>query len=105
MGARAHSRGGAAPARRASGEDASAAGDGRASLRHDQSPDGSNTLPDEDPATGGYRDGIARPGLQSHARHEHHGRPTSYDRNEGVIALAEAPKKAAATRSDAGLDR
>src|SRR6266566_3650439 len=85
MGARAHSRGGAAPARRASGEDASAAGDGRASLRHDQGPDGSNTLPDEDPATGGYRDGIARPGLQSHARHEHHGHPAAHGGDEGIV--------------------
>src|SRR6266700_4367120 len=96
MGARAHSRGGAASARRTSGEDAPAAGDGRASLRHDQGPDGSNTLPDEDPATGGYRDGIARPGLQSHARHEHHGHPAAYGSNEGVVAAPEPPLEAAA---------
>src|SRR6266705_1599665 len=101
MGARAHSRGGAASARRTSGEDAPAAGDGRASLRHDQGPDGSNTLPDEDPATGRHRDGIARPGLQSHARHEHNGDPAAHGGDEGIVIAnlrpspgAEPPKTA-----------
>src|SRR5437588_4048998 len=101
MGARAHSRGGAASARRTSGEDAPAAGDGRASLRHDQGPDGSNTLPDEDPATGRHRDGIARPGLQSHARHEHNGHPAAHGGDEGIVIAnlrpspgAEPPKTA-----------
>src|SRR5262249_57638150 len=98
MGARAHPGGGAAPARRASGENAPAAGDGRASLRHDQGPDGCNTLPDEDPATGGHRDGTARPGLQSHARHEHPRRPAAYGGNEGVAVVGNPTKKAAATR-------
>ena len=45
---------------------------GRTSLRHDQGPDGSNPLPDEDTATGHGRDGAARPGLQSDPRHKHH---------------------------------
>ena len=83
MGARACSRGRAAPARRASGEDAPAARDGRASLRHDQGPDGRNPLPDEDAATGCHRDGAARARLQSHARHEHHGRPTAHGGDAG----------------------
>src|SRR5262249_24572487 len=64
-----------------------------ASLRHDQGPDGSDTLPDEDPAAGGHRDGIARAGLQSHARHEHHRNPTADRGNEGVVAVAEPPKE------------
>ena len=86
MGARACSRSRAAPARRASGEDASAARDGRASLRHDQGPDGRNPLPDEDAATGCHRDGAARARLQSHARHEHHGRPTGPGGDAGIVA-------------------
>src|SRR6266568_7683486 len=100
-GARAHSRGGAAPARRTSGEDAPAARDGRASLRHDQGPDGSNSLSDEDAAAGCRRDGTARAGLQSHARHEHLGRPTAHGGDEGIVvadmrpsAVPEPPKTA-----------
>ena len=54
-------------------KNAPAARDGRASLRNDQGPDGSNPLPDEDAATRSHRDGAARARLQSHARHEHYG--------------------------------
>jgi hypothetical protein len=73
--------------------------DGRASLRHDQGPDGRNPLPDEDAATGCRRDGTARAGLQSHARHEHHGRPTAAGGDEDIVVadmrpypVAEPPK-------------
>src|SRR6266536_3098398 len=69
-------------------------------LRH-QGPDGSNPLPDEDAATGCRRDGIARAGLQSHARHEHLGRPAAHGSDEGIVvadtrpsAVAEPPKTA-----------
>jgi transposase len=76
--------GGAASARRASGKDAPAARDGRASLWHDQGPDGRNPFPDEDVATGCHRDGAACPGLQSHTRHEHHGHPAAHDGDERI---------------------
>jgi hypothetical protein len=56
-------------------ENASASRDGRAPLRHDQGPDGSDPLPDEDAATGGRRDGAARPGLQYDKGDEHHRYP------------------------------
>jgi hypothetical protein len=45
----------------------------------------SNPLPDEDAAKGRHRDGAARPGPQSHPRHEHHGRPTAHGSNEGIV--------------------
>ncbi len=44
---------------RASGEDAPAARDGRASLRHHQGQDGRNALSDEDAAAGRHREPIA----------------------------------------------
>src|SRR5262249_56182133 len=53
-------------------EDASAARNGRTSVRHDQGPDGSNPLPDEDAKAGQHRDGAARARLQPHARDEYH---------------------------------
>ena len=84
-----HSRSGSTPARRTSGEDAPATGDGRASLWHHQGPDGRNPLPDEDVATGRRRDGAARPGLQPHPRHEHHGHPAAHGGDEGIAE----PKK------------
>ena len=83
------------------GKDAPAARDGRASLRHDQGADGRNPLPDEDAATGRHRNGAARARLQSHPRHEHHGRPTAHGGDEGIIAadtqqsaIAEPPRMA-----------
>ena len=69
-----------------SSEDAPAARDGRASIRHDQGPDGRNPLPDEDVAKGRHRDGVARAGLQSAARREHHRRPAAPDGDEGIVA-------------------
>ena len=54
-------------------------------LRHDQGPYGRNPLLDEDAATGCRRDGAARAGLQPHARHEHHGRPTAHGGDEGIV--------------------
>ena len=84
MGTRAHSRSRSTPARRASGEDAPAARDGRASVRHHQGQDGSNPLPDEDPATSCLRDGAARAGLQSDPGHEHHGHSAAHGRDEGL---------------------
>jgi len=59
---------------------------GRASLWHGQGSDGCNPLPDEDTATGCHRDGAARARLQSHARHEHHGRPTGPGGDAGIVA-------------------
>jgi hypothetical protein len=47
--------------------------------------------PDEDAATGRRRDGIARAGLQSHARHEHLGRPTAHGGNEGIVVADRRP--------------
>src|SRR5262249_52731304 len=76
---------------RASGEDAPAARDGRASLRHDQGPGGSRTLPDEDAAPGCRRDGTARAGRQSHASHEHHGRPAAPRGEEGIVVAEMCP--------------
>src|SRR5207247_2154672 len=56
---------------------------------------------DEDAARGCRRDGIARAGLQSHACHEHLGRPTAHGGDEGIVvadmppsAVAEPPKTA-----------
>src|SRR5262249_21738096 len=69
----------------ASGEDAPAARDRRASVRHDQGADGSDTLFDEEAATGCRRDGAARAGLQPHARYEHHGCPTTPGGDEGIV--------------------
>ena len=65
------------------------------SLRHDQSPDGSHTLPDEDAAKGRRRDGAARAGLQPHARHEHHGRPTTHGGDEGLVVADVCPSAVA----------
>jgi hypothetical protein len=45
-----------------------------------------DSLPDEDAAAGGHRNGAARPGLQHDARHEHHGRPTTPGSDESVAA-------------------
>ena len=99
MGARARSRGRAAPAR--SGKDAPAARDGRASLWHDQGSDGRNPLLDEDAAQGRRRDGAARAGLQSDARHEYHRRPAAHRGDESIVApdmrlsaVAEPPRTA-----------
>src|SRR2546426_10076139 len=77
--------------------------DGRASLRHDQGPDGSNPLPDEDAATGCRRDGIARAGLQSHARHEHLGRPTAHGGDEGIGVPEPRPSVVAEPPHTAGI--
>ena len=70
-------------------------------LRHDQGSDGRNPLPDEDPATGCRRNGAARAGLQSHARHKHHGRPTASSGDDDIVVadmrsspVAEPPKMA-----------
>src|SRR5207237_6265665 len=38
-------------------------------------------------------DGTARPGLQSHARHEHHRHPAADGGNAGVGAVAEPPRR------------
>ena len=61
-------------------EDAPAARDGRASLRHHQGQDGSHTLPDEDAAARCLRDGSASVGLQSHPGDEHHRCPAVHSR-------------------------
>src|SRR5262245_55753581 len=90
MGACAHSRSRSAPARRASGEDAPTARNGRASLRYNQGPNGSNTLLDEDAAAGCLRDGTTRSGLQSHARNEHHGHPAAHGSDQSIVG----PEKA-----------
>jgi hypothetical protein len=103
MGARAHSRGGAAPARRAFGEDASAARDGRAPLRHDQGSDGRNPLPDEDAATGCRRDGAACAGLQPDPRHEHHGYQTAPGGDEGIVVADMRPSAVAEPYKTAGI--
>src|ERR1700730_14672251 len=89
MGTRTHPRSRSTPARRASGEDAPAARDGRASPRHDQGSDGSYALPDENAPEGRLRDGAARAALQSHARHEHHGHPAAHNGNAGIVKAEE----------------
>ena len=71
-------------ARRASGKDAPAAGDGRASVRHHQSPHGCHALSDEDTAASCLRDGAARTRPQSHPCHEHHGYRAAYGRDQGI---------------------
>ena len=71
LGERTRSRGRPATARRASGEDAPAARNRRASLWDNQVLDGINPLPDEDAETGRHRNGLARAGLQFQTRHEH----------------------------------
>ncbi len=45
-------------------------------------PVGRNPLPDEDAAPGSHRDGVARAGLQSDARHEYHGNRTTHGGDE-----------------------
>jgi hypothetical protein len=45
----------------------------RETVEHDQGPDGSNPLPNEDATVRGRRDGTARARLQSHSRHKHRG--------------------------------
>jgi len=77
-------RSSAASPRRAFGEDAPTARDGRASLWHDQSPDGSNALSDENAAAGRLGDGAAPIGLQSHPRNEHSGHPAAHCRDPGI---------------------
>src|SRR4029077_3002067 len=77
----------AAPARRASGKNAPAARDGRASVRDAQGADGSNPFPYEDAATRRHRNGASRPRLQSNPRHQHHGARTA-DRSDQDVALA-----------------
>jgi Transposase DDE domain len=81
-------------ARRASGEDASAAGNGRTSLRHHQGQDGSDTLPDEDAAAGRLRDGPACSGLQSDPRDEHHRHPAPDSRDPGIVKAGKAARSA-----------
>ena len=88
LAARACSRGRREAARRAPGGDASAARDGRASLRHHQVLDGRDAFPDEDAETGEDRDGPARAGLQSQARHEHHGHRPADRGDEDRIGLS-----------------
>jgi hypothetical protein len=85
VGARAHTRSRATPTRRASGEDAPAAGDRRTPLRYAKDEDGGDALPDEDAAAGRLRDGAARIGLQSHSRHEHHWHSAAHDGNQGLV--------------------
>ncbi len=81
-------------ARRASGENAPAARNRRASLWHHQALDGINALPDEDAETGRHRNCLARAGLQSQTRHEHHGHQPpdrSNERSIGARRLQFAP--------------
>jgi len=78
-------RGGATAPRSASGENAPAARDGRAPVRHHQGPDGGNPLPDEDAAEGRHRDGAPRTRLQSDTRHKHHGRPAAHGGDESIV--------------------
>jgi hypothetical protein len=54
---------------------------------------------------GGHRDGPACAHLQSHPCNEHHEHPAAHDGNEGVVIVAEPPKKAGASASEADLDR
>src|SRR6516164_4963473 len=84
MGARTRARGRAAASRQQPTSDAHASRDGRASLRHAQDADGRDALPDEDATARRYRDGAARPCLQSHPRHEHRWHPTAHGSNEGI---------------------
>ena len=84
MGARTRARGRAAASRQQPTSDAHASRDGRASLRHTQDADGRDALPDEDATARRYRDGAARPDLQSHPRHEHRRHPTAHRSNEGI---------------------
>src|SRR6266516_5103938 len=95
LGALAHSRSRSAPARRASRKDAPTARNGRASLRYNQGPNGSNTLLDEDAAAGCLRDGTTRFGLQPHPRNEPHGRPAAHGSDQSIVR----PEKAAGTHS------
>src|SRR5262249_37422765 len=53
-------------------------------LRHAQDADGRDALPDEDATARRYRDGAARPCLQSHPRHEHRWHSTAHGSNEGI---------------------
>src|SRR5262245_25126659 len=95
MGACAHSRSRSAPARRTSGEDAPTARNGRASLRYNQGPNGSNTLLDEDAAAGCIRDGTTRSGLQPHPPNEHHGHPAAHGSDQSIVRpeKAQAPTR------------
>ena len=54
--------------------------------QRDQGSDGRDPLPNEDVATGCCRDGPARTGLQPHAHHEHHRRPTAAGGDAGIVA-------------------
>ena len=90
VGARARSSR-AEEARPASPGDAPAARDGRASLRHHQSPMGAthflmNTLP-----RGCLRNGPACTRLQSNPGHEHHGYPAAYGGDQGIIKYVQKP--------------
>ena len=82
-------------ARRAPREDAPAARDGRASLRHDQGAHGRNALPDEDTPASQNRDGAARPGLQPHAPDQH---PRHRPSDGGDAGLGSYPLLAALGR-------
>src|SRR6516162_11444671 len=77
MGARARARSRAAASRWKPASHASAPRDRRASLWHAQDADGRNTLSNEAPAEGCYRDGSARARLQSHAGDEYHWRASA----------------------------
>jgi len=86
-------------ARRASGEDASAAGNGRTSLRHHQGQDGSHTLPDEDAAAGRLRDGPACSSLQSDPRDERHRHPAADGGHPSIVKAGKAARIATPPRS------
>ncbi len=61
--------------------------DRRASIRHDEGPDGRDALPDEDPAEGRHRDGTLRARLQSDAGDEHRRRQTAHRSDRGIAAF------------------
>ena len=65
---------------------AAAPADGRASVRHDQMLDGTDTFPDDDAAEGGNRDGAQRARLQHEARDDHCGRTSADGGGASVIA-------------------
>jgi transposase len=78
------------PARRASGENAPTARNGRTSLRYNKGPNGSDPFLDEDVAAGCLRDGTTRSGLQPHPRNEHHGYPAAHGSDQNIVRPGKA---------------
>jgi hypothetical protein len=105
LGARARHGGRPEAARREPAGDALASRNGRASIRYTEDENGCDALPDEAPAEGGYRDGVARARLQHDARVEHHRCQAAYCGTESVRPRGDLPTRHQTAQSHSGRSK